>query len=681
MNQTESFEQRDIWTSPIGAEDIVSGSIKLSESRFGCEHGDSESIYWIETRPLEGGRNVVVRHRDKLAKDMIPATFNARSLVHEYGGGSYVVLANQADFAEEIIAFVNYKDQRIYLSAQGSEPRVLTAEGPWRYADLVHDRKRNRIICVMEILSEHGGEPQNVLASISLNLDSAAACNKPEILYQGHDFFAFPRLSADDALLAFIAWEHPKMPWDESRLYLADLSNEKCEPVVIAGGANNSVYQPLFAPDGTLFFVDEESGWWNIYRIANPAVALTSNAASISDTVVTKKPVILKSAEFGLPLWVFADPVFALADDGKSLYSAYCEKGLWYLALLEFNSEKNDYSLRKIETPFTDMDYLSSCKSDVVMIAGAPNMVRSVVKFDTVKNTYDILRAGSELQIDEGYISVPQSIEFEGANNELAHAFFYPPRNKDFDIARNSDKPPLIVRSHGGPTSASDAVLNLTYQFWTSRGFGVVDVNYGGSTGYGRNYRNRLLENWGVVDMLDCSAAAQYLSDKGLADSERLIIAGGSAGGYTTLCALTFTNTFSAGCSYYGIGDLKALMNDTHKFESRYLDSLIGPYPECAELYYERSPINFTDKLSCPVIFFQGLEDKVVPASQAEQMVDALCRKKLTVAYLAYEGEQHGFRKAENIKRTLEGELYFYSLIFGLNLQEKIEPISVNFGA
>ncbi len=674
MNQTDPSKKKEIWKSPIGAEAIVSGSIKLSESRFGFERGDSESasIYWIETRPLEGGRNVVVRKQDQATIDMFPPSFNARSLVHEYGGGSYVILANHDDFAEEIIAFVNYKDQRIYLSAKDKEPRVLTCEGPFRYADLVHDKKRNRIICVMEIFPEKGGEPQNVLASISLKLDGAEACNKPEILYQGHDFFAFPCLSADGALFAFIAWEHPHMPWDESRLYLVDLNNEKTEPVVIAGGANNSVYQPLFAPDGTLFFVDEETGFWNIYRIANPAACLTSSS-------VPKSPVILKSAEFGLPLWVFADPTFALAEDGKSLYSAYCQKGFWHLALLEFNAERNDYSLRKIETPFTDMDYVSSFKSNLVMIAGAPNMVRSVVKFDTVKNSYEILRAGSVLQIEEGFISIPQAIEFEGANKELAHAFFYPPCNKDVDVANKLDKQPLIVRSHGGPTSASDAVLNLTYQFWTSRGFGVVDVNYGGSTGFGRKYRNRLLKNWGVVDMLDCRAAAQYLSDKGLADSERLIIAGGSAGGYTTLCALTFTDTFTAGCSYYGIGDLKALMNDTHKFESRYLDSLIGPYPDCAELYFERSPINFTDKLSCPVIFFQGLEDKVVPPSQTEQMVDALRRKKLTVAYLAYEGEQHGFRKAENIKRTLEGELYFYSLIFGLTLQEKIEPISVNF--
>lgn len=676
MNQTESSNKRKVWQSPIGAEEIASGSIKLQESQFGFASANvSESfVYWLETRPLEGGRNVVVRHDKHGAVDMFPQGFNARTLVHEYGGGSYAVLPECTALgdAQEIIVFVNYKDQRLYLAAASKEPRVLSCEGPWRYADLVFDKKRNRILCVMEILSESRGEPQNVIAAVSLDQNENSFGNKPVVLYEGHDFFAFPRLNENGSLCAFIAWEHPNMPWDESRLFLADLNEPTKQPEVVAGGVENSVYQPLFGPDGTLYFVDEETGFWNIYKINEPESVFTPSLKK------EKVPVVLKSAEFGLPLWVFADNTFALAADKKSLYSVYCENGLWFLALLEFDSGKNNYTLSKIETPFSDMDYISASGSDIVMIAGAPDMVRSVVKFDTTNGSFQILRSGSKLQIDKGFISIPQTIEFEGANKELAHAFFYPPQNKNVEV-NEADKPPLIVRSHGGPTSASDAVLNLTYQFWTSRGFAVADVNYGGSTGFGRKYRNRLLKNWGVVDMLDCQGAARYLSDKGLVDPKRLIIAGGSAGGYTTLCALTFCNTFNAGCSYYGIGDLKALMNDTHKFESRYLDSLIGPYPEAANLYFERSPINFTEKLSCPVIFFQGLEDKVVPPSQAEQMVAALKDKKLTVAYLAYEGEQHGFRKAENIKRTMEAELYFYALIFDLDLKEKIEPISVNF--
>lgn len=668
MNQTEPIKKREVWQSPIGAQEIASGSIKLCESQCGFKQNENRDpfVYWVETRPLEGGRNVVVRRSEAGANDMFPQGFNARTLVHEYGGGSYVVIPDSKEFGEteEIIVFVNYKDQSLYLAAAGKEPLRLTGEGPWRYADLVYDKKRKRIICVMEILSKSGGEPQNVIAAVSLERKEENALNEPTVLFDGHDFFAFPRLNDDCSLCAFIAWEHPNMPWDESRLFLADLNEADTKPVVIAGGIENSVYQPLFGPDGSLFFVDEESGYWNIYKIANPKCSSDENI---------KEAVILMSAEFGLPLWVFADPTFALAEDGKSLYSVYCQKGLWHLALLQFDQHKNSYSLCEIETPFTDMDYISACGSKIVMIAGAPDMVRSVIEFDTLKNNYQILRKGSSLDIDPGFISIPEVIEFEGANNDLAYAFFYPPQNKNFKPGAN-DKPPLIVRSHGGPTSASDAVLNLTYQFWTSRGFAVVDVNYGGSTGYGRKYRNRLLKNWGVVDMLDCKGAATYLSDKGLVDPSRLIIAGGSAGGYTTLCALTFCDTFTAGCSYYGIGDLKALMNDTHKFESRYLDSLIGPYPESQQLYYDRSPINFTQKLNCPVIFFQGLEDKVVPPSQAEQMVAALRDKKLKVAYLAYEGEQHGFRKAENIKRTMEAELYFYSLIFDLDLKEKIEP-------
>ncbi|MCW5824550.1 MAG: S9 family peptidase [Cyanobacteria bacterium TGS_CYA1] len=676
MNQTESSNKRKVWQSPIGAQEIAGGSIKLQESQFGFKsaNGSDPFVYWLETRPLEGGRNVVVRNDKHGAEDMFPQGYNARTLVHEYGGGAYAVLPECTVFgdAQEIIVFVNYKDQRLYLAASGKEPRALSCEGPWRYADLVFDKNRNRILCVMEILPEAGGEPQNVIAAVSLELDQNSVGNEPIVLYAGHDFFAFPRLNESGSLCAFIAWEHPNMPWDESRLFLADLNDPTREPEIVAGGVDNSVYQPLFAPDGTLFFVDEESGFWNIYKISAPETVFSSSS------VEKKIPVVSMSAEFGLPLWVFADNTYALAEDEKSLYSVYCEKGLWFLSLLEFDNKKNHYTFCKIETPFTDMDYVSARGTDIVMIAGAPNMVRSVVKFDTRDKSFQILRSGSSLQIDKGFISIPQTIEFEGANKELAHAFFYPPQNKNVEV-NNIDKPPLIVRSHGGPTSASDAVLNLTYQFWTSRGFAVVDVNYGGSTGFGRKYRNRLLKNWGIVDMLDCQGAAQYLCDKGLVDPKRLIIAGGSAGGYTTLCALTFCDTFTAGCSYYGIGDLKALMNDTHKFESRYLDSLIGPYPEAASLYFDRSPINFTNKLNCPVIFFQGLEDKVVPPSQAEQMVAALKDKKVTVAYLAYEGEQHGFRKAENIKRTMEAELYFYALIFDLDLKEKIEPISVNF--
>lgn len=705
MNLNEKQPLSEIWRSPIKAEEIAAGSIKLSETRF---DQSGQSAYWLESRPLEGGRNVVVKWKDGETIDLIPEGFNTRTLVHEYGGGSYAIMDHGG--TSSAVVFVNYKDQRLYLVTEGKTPRAITPEGPWRYADLVFDSCGKRIICVMEIWHENESEPQNVIAGIALpfsgeelgfslteskflatesEFDSSVEahssagphCAAPEVICSGHDFYAFPRLNDKGDLLAFIAWDHPNMPWDESRLFLARINEDKTNCIEIAGGVNNSVYQPLFGPEGTLYFAAEDTGWWNIYRLSNPEAAFESPADKI--------PVILKSAEFGLPIWVFATSIFDVAADGASLYSAYCQKGIWNLALLQYSKKRNDYSLNKIQSPFTDIDYLCASGKFLLFIGGGPNMVRSVVLFDTGNETFQILKTGANIEIAEGYISVPENIEYSGANGETAYAFFYPPKNKDYEYSDVSEdlhssnktkiKPPLIVRSHGGPTSSSDAVLNLTYQFWTSRGFAVIDVNYGGSTGFGRKYRNRLIENWGIVDMLDCQAAAQALIDKGMVDSTRVCIAGGSAGGYTTLCALTFSDRFNAGCSYYGIGDLKALMRDTHKFESRYLDSLVGPYPEAEDAYFKRSPINFTDRLNCPVIFFQGLEDKVVPPSQTEKMVQALRDKKVPVAYLAYEGEQHGFRKAENIKRTLEAELFFYAKVFELDLSEKNEPISVHF--
>lgn len=670
MNQTEKTSLKEIWRSPVKAEQIAGGSIKLTESRF---DSSGKCAYWLESRPKEGGRNVVVKWENGKAIDLLPPGYNARTLVHEYGGGPYALIENGGKC--DTIAFVNYKDQRVYLVVEGEEPYALTPEGPWRYADLVYDAVGKRIICVMEIWPEnngepeHKGEPENVLGSITVSFDLKA----PDVLLRGHDFYAFPRLNRSSDLLAFVAWDHPHMPWDESRLFIARLNKEKNiakEIAVkeIAGGKENSVCQPLFGPDDTLYFVAEDTGWWNIYRLNDPEAAFENDGNKI--------PVILKSAEFGLPLWVFATSTFDLAADGKSLYSAYCRKGIWNLGFLQYSKKRNDYAFKKIPSPFTDLDYVCAAGENLLFIAGGPNLVRSVVLFDIKNQTHQILKAGADIEIDESSISNPESMEFPGCDGETAYAFFYPPRNKDYQA---SELPPLIVRSHGGPTSSCDAVLNLNYQFWTTRGFAVIDVNYGGSTGFGRKYRNRLLSKWGEVDMHDCKAAAQALIDKGLVDPTRICIAGGSAGGYTTLCALTFTDRFNAGCSYYGIGDLKALMNDTHKFESRYLDSLVGPYPETEETYFKRSPINFTERLNCPVVFFQGLEDKVVPPSQAEMMVKALQDKKLSVAYIAYEGEQHGFRKAENIKRTLEAELLFYCQVFGIGLSEKIEPISVDF--
>jgi dipeptidyl aminopeptidase/acylaminoacyl peptidase len=377
-------------------------------------------------------------------------------------------------------------------------------------------------------------------------------------------------------------------------------------------------------------------------------------------------------AEFGLPQWVFGMSTYAFASETR-IICTYTQQGIWHLASIDTAAKQ----LEKIETPYTDISDLQASGGRVAFIAGSPKEPTAIVLLDLTAGTIQVLRRSSQVEIDAGYLSAPQAIEFPTENGLTAHAFFYPPQNRDF-TAISGEKPPLLVKSHGGPTAATSSSLNLKTQYWTSRGFAVLDVNYGGSTGYGRAYRQRLDGQWGVMDVADCASGASYLAERGLVDGSRLAISGGSAGGYTTLCALTFRDVFKAGASYYGVSDLEALAKDTHKFESRDLDRLIGPYPQRKDLYRERSPIHFTQRLSCPVIFFQGLEDKVVPPSQAEMMVAALQALGLPVAYVAFEGEGHGFRKAENIKRALDGEFYFYSRVFGFKPAEPLEPVAID---
>jgi dipeptidyl aminopeptidase/acylaminoacyl peptidase len=376
-------------------------------------------------------------------------------------------------------------------------------------------------------------------------------------------------------------------------------------------------------------------------------------------------------AEFGQPQWVFGMSTYAF-ESRERIICVYTEKGSSRLASLNIGTGE----FKPIEIPYTDITYLRASSGQAVFRGGSPTNPASIIRLDLNTGETEILRRSNELQIDPGYFSIPQAIEFPTENGETAHAFFYLPRNRDY-AAPVGELPPLLVKSHGGPTSAATTTLALGIQYWTSRGIGVLDVNYGGSTGYGREYRERLKDTWGIVDVDDCANGASYLVERGEADGMRLMITGGSAGGYTTLCALTFRDRFKAGASHYGVSDCEALAKETHKFESRYLDGLIGPYPERADLYRERSPVHHVESLSCPVIFFQGLEDKVVLPNQAEMMVEALRAKGLPVAYVPFAGEQHGFRRAENIKRALDGEIYFYSRIFGFELADKVEPVQI----
>jgi dipeptidyl aminopeptidase/acylaminoacyl peptidase len=627
------------WRSPITSDLIVAGTISLEQIVL-----DGADVYWIEGRPTEAGRYVIVRRtRDGRTADVNPPPFNARTRAHEYGSASYTV-------ADGVVYFSNFTDQRLYRQRPGETPQPLTREADLRYADAVMDRPHGRLVCVREDHTVAGREAVNALAGVGLNGGS-------QVLVSGHDFYSNPRLSPDGSRVAWLAWNHPNMPWDGTELWLADVrADGSVGPGTrLAGGLEESIFQPEWSSDGTLYFVSDRTGWWNLYRWRDGRAEI----------------LVQKEAEFGRPQWWFGNPTYALPQPGQ-LVCSYTERGTWHLASLDTSTGK----LVEMPQSYTELSSVHATPAHTAFIAGSPTMAPSVILFEPTARWGQVLRQSSDLKLDPGYISVAEAIEFPTEGGQTAHAFYYPPKNPGF-VGPVGERPPLVVRSHGGPTSATSSTLRPDLQFWTSRGIAVVDVNYGGSTGYGRAYRERLNGQWGIVDVDDCVNAARYLVRRGDVDGNRLAIRGGSAGGYTTLSALTFRDAFRAGASYYGVSDLEALAKETHKFESRYLDRLIGPYPECRDLYRERSPIHFTDRLACPVILFQGLEDKVVLPNQAEMMVEALRRKGLPVAYVAFAGEQHGFRRAENIKRALDGELYFYARIFGFALAEPVEPVAI----
>ncbi len=653
------------WKSPITAELIARGAVRLMQVVL-----DGEDIYWLESRPAEGGRYVIVKWTSPqsgkeggqgVRSDVTPSPFYVRTTVHEYGGGDFVVY-------NSTVYFSNFTDQRLYVHKPGAAPQPITPEKAFRYADAVIDPLRNRLICVREDHTVAGREAVNTIVSVKLDGDPDGGT----VLVSGNDFYASPRLSPDGSKLAWLTWNHPNMPWDGTELWVAEIAQDGSltNAQRVAGGPTESVFQPEWAPDGTLYFVSDRTGWWNLYRWPSSRLRHTSPVSHHGRGVGGEGLTQLR-AEFGQPQWGFGMSTYAFISE-REIVCAYNQQGVWHLARLDTVTKK----LEEIETPYMEISYVRANSSHIVFRGGSPTEMLSIVRLDPKTHRYEVLRRSSDLTLDEGYLSRAQPIEFPTEGGKRAYAFFYPPKNKDFQ-APSGEKPPLLVFSHGGPTSATTSTLKLEIQFWTSRGFAVVDVNYGGSTGYGREYRERLKGQWGVVDVDDCVNAAKYLIEQGLVDGERVAIRGGSAGGYTTLCALTFRKFFKAGASYFGVSDLEALDKDTHKFESRYNRSLIGPYPERRDLYYARSPLHFADKISCPVIFFQGLEDRVVPPSQSEMMVEALRKRGIPVAYIAFEGEQHGFRKAENIKRALEAELYFYAKVFGFEIADAVEPVQI----
>jgi dipeptidyl aminopeptidase/acylaminoacyl peptidase len=640
VNQTKSSPY-GTWKSPIRSDLIVAETIGLSEARV---HGDQ--IFWIELRPMEQGRSVIVRATaDGEPEDVTPKPFSARSRVHEYGGGAYAV-------GGETVYFVNFADQQVYRQPIGETPEPITSGGEMRYADLVLSPDGRRLVAVRE---DHGAKEQeavNSLVQINIEIEGGE-----EVIAEGADFVASPCFNPEGNRIAWLAGNHPAMPWDGTELWVADVGPDGhvAGGEKIAGGPTESIFQPRWSPGGLLHFVSDRSGWWNLYRWEEGRA----------------KFLCPKQAEFGRPQWVFGMSMYGFESE-TSIVAVYDQAGRSHLVRLDTESGELD----PIRTPHTQIQEIEVNKRSVVCVGGSPERASELVRLDSGSQVCEVLWRSSSLAIERGFLSEPEAIEFPSGEGSTAHAFFYPPRNEVF-FAPDNEKPPLLVMSHGGPTSSSDTTLRLSIQFWTSRGFAVVDVNYGGSSGYGRAYRRRLEGRWGVVDVEDCVRAARHLIEAGKVDPGRVAIRGGSAGGYTTLCGLTFHDLFRAGASYYGISDLEILARDTHKFESRYLDSLIGPYPEEVDTYKARSPLNYVEQLSCPIIFFQGMDDKVVPPNQAESMFEAIRDAGIPSAYVAFEGEGHGFRRAENIKRALDAELYFYGRVFGFVPADELEPVEI----
>ena len=639
------------WASPITTDFIVADSVGLGQIAL-----DGDDVYWVEMRPMEEGRHVVVKlSPDGTVSDISPTPFNVRTRVHEYGGGAFAVSGGT-------VYFSNFSDQRTYRQFTGQTPNPITPEGDIRHADYDVDSSRSRLICVQE---DHSGtgEPVNSLVAMAMDPGDDGISN-PKVLISGSDFYSSPRLSPDGSRLCWLSWNHPNMPWDGSELWVGELDDDGGvgKRTLVAGGVTESICQPEWSPDGRLYFVSDHSGWWNLYRWNEEA------DSGIIECILPME------AEFAKPAWVLAANCYGFASAERAV-CAVNRSGAWGILDIDLNARQ-----------WTELDvghYSAMDRSDLRIAghtayfeAGGPTEGSALLSLYLESDQLDVIRRSGNATVDTGYLSVPQTIEFPTEEGLTAHAFLYLPQNRDF-IGPNEEKPPLLLKSHGGPTSAASNALDMEIQFWTSRGFAVVDVNYGGSTGFGREYRLRLERNWGIVDVDDCVNAAKYLVHQGLVDENRLAIDGGSAGGYTTLAVLTFRDVFSAGASYYGVSDLGALAEDTHKFESRYLDSLVGPYPEEAATYRGRSPITHYQQLASPIIFLQGLEDKIVPPDQAETMFNAVRAKGIPTAYLAFPGEQHGFRQAVNIKRSLEAELYFYSRLFGFEPADEIEPVDI----
>jgi dipeptidyl aminopeptidase/acylaminoacyl peptidase len=607
---------------------------------------DGDDLYWSELRPYEAGRIVVCRRAaDGSISDVTPQGFNARSRVHEYGGGHFAVSGGT-------VWFTNFQDQRLYRQERDGGPEPITPASDVRHADMAVDSKRGLVYAVRE--DHTTGAPEAVNTLVALPWDGRGDAIT---IAGGNDFYSSPKLSPDGNRLAWTTWRHPNMPWDGCELWIGELDPDGrvASARQLAGGDGESIVQPAWSPLGELYFVSDRTDWWNLYRARGEG----------------DEPVCRYAAEFGAPHWVFGQRFYDFSgpDEMVCLYSLASGTRLGRLDL-------NSGTLHHINLLYSGLHGVQVSGRKAAFFATSATLAERVLVVNLDTQAQDVVKVANPTHVDSGYFSVPKPIEFPTEHGLTAHAFYYPPQSKEFE-APPDEKPPLVVHCHGGPTGSAGPTYPFEFQYWTSRGFALVDVNYGGSSGYGRAYRRRLNGEWGVVDVDDCINAARHLVGEGLADPDRVSITGGSAGGFTVLLSLTRRQFYAAGASHFGIGDLVLFVKETHKFESHYVDTLVGPYPERAVLYRDRSAINFADDLHCPVILFQGLEDRVVPPSQAETFVAVCRKKKLPYAYVPFEGEQHGFRQDKNIRRSIEGEMYFLSRIFGFEPADPIEPVTI----
>jgi len=642
------------WLSPISAELVTESAPGLEQPQY-----DGETLYWLQLRPWESGRTVIMRRlADGRVEDVLPAPLSARSRIHEYGGAPYFV-------ADNYLYYCLDSDQRVYridMDATQASPEALTPDNHWRYADFSLDAAAGRLLACCERPLSGQQHPENVIVAIALD-----GSQHVSTLRTGADFYSNARISPCGGQLSWLSWNHPNMPWDETELWLAqlDASGLPGRPELVAGGQSlghqESVFQPSWQHNGDLYFVSDRSNWWQLYR-----------RRSVDGTVeAVCRSGAFGECEFGRPQWQFGMSTYGFLDD-NTLLCCFTRNGSWSLAAVAIDSGE----CQTIESSYSVFSGLSCDRGRCCVIAAAAAIAAEVLVIEGAEHDCTVVYRSGDLPVSADYLSQPKAISFR-SGQARAHGFLYLPCNADCR-GPAADRPPLIVMCHGGPTAACDSALNLKIQYWTSRGFAVVDVNYRGSTGYGRHYRDALKGQWGIVDVLDTVSAANYLVEQDCVSAQHLAIRGGSAGGFTVLSALTFHQCFKAGASLYGIGDLEMLAAATHKFEAHYTDSLVGPYPQERPLYQERSPINHVQRLTCPVIFLQGLEDKVVPPQQAESMVEALRSKGIAVAYLPFAGEGHGFRQAENIRAALEAELYFYSAVFGFALADPIAAIEID---